>query len=280
MTAISTIRSFALGAAIAISPLAAPAFAQEDKVVARVGDRTITQSVLDAATNRLGSQFARVPEDQRPARILDALIDFAVLAKEAEKAGIDKEPETERLLEYLRLQALHNAYFRREIESQITEEKLKARYDKQVAETEPQKEIRARHILVKTEEEAKAVIEALKGGGDFETLAKEKSTGPSGPQGGDLGFFSKGRMVPEFEAAAFSMDAGEFSSEPVKTQFGYHVLKVEEKRDVAPPTFEQSRQQVMQVLMAETYAEAVKAAREAQEVEIVDSALKLPEAAE
>lgn len=280
MMNIHNVRRLAVASALVVGAFCAPTFAADDDVVARVGERTITKSVLDAAAERLGSQFARVPEDQRRARILDALIDFAVLAKEAEKAGIDKEPETQRLLEYLRLQALHNAYFRREIESQITEEKLKARYEKQVAEMAPQKEVRARHILLKTQEEAKGVIAELEGGADFEALAKEKSTGPSGPQGGDLGFFTRGRMVPEFEQAAFALEPGTFSKEPVQTQFGFHVIKVEEMRDVAPPTFEQSRQQVTQVLMAETYSEAVSKAREAQKVEVLDPALKLPQQAE
>jgi peptidyl-prolyl cis-trans isomerase C len=127
---------------------------------------------------------------------------------------------------------------------------IKARYDKEVAATPPEEEISARHILVETEEEAKALITELDAGKDFAELAKEKSTGPSAGQGGDLGFFTKGRMVPEFEAAAFEITPGEYGKEPVKTQFGWHVIKVEERRETAPPAFEEVADQVRQLVYA------------------------------
>ncbi len=258
--------------------VATPGLSQENPVVAKVGDREITKADLSQATQRLQQQFANIPADQRQARVLDALIDFSVLAKQAENAGIDKDPEIARTMEYLRVQALHNAYFTKKIQPTITDEKLKQRYEKQTADAKPEKEVHARHILVKTEEEAKAIIKELDGGADFIELAKAKSTGPSGPQGGDLGFFGKGRMVPEFEKAAFSMKAGEYTKEPVKTQFGYHVLKVDETRDKPLPTFEASKAQLQQVMLSEAYAAAVKEGRAALKVEIMDDKLKLPAA--
>ncbi|NJO38685.1 MAG: hypothetical protein HC871_15110, partial [Rhizobiales bacterium] len=106
-------------------------------------------------------------------------------------------------------------------------------------------EVRARHILLASEDDAKAVIAELEGGADFSELAKEKSTGPSGPQGGDLGYFKKGQMVPEFGDAAFAMDVGSTSAAPVKTQFGFHVIKVEDKRKVEP-SFEETEPQIRQ----------------------------------
>ncbi|MFD0915058.1 peptidylprolyl isomerase [Pseudahrensia aquimaris] len=266
-----------LAAGVVVVSLAGSAFAQEDKPVAKVGDRVITTSDLDEAVNRLGQQFSNVPEEQRRARILDALIDFSVLAAEAEKSGVADTDAVKKTLEYLRIQALHNAYFSDKIRPSVTEEQVKARYDEQVAAATPEQEVKARHILVKTEEEAKAIIAELDGGADFIELAKTKSTGPSGPQGGDLGFFGKGRMVPEFEQAAFAMKAGEYSKEPVKTQFGFHVLKVDEVRDVALPTFEQSKGQIEQLLLSEAYAAAVKSGRSSLGIEVLDESLKLPE---
>ncbi|MDA8870864.1 peptidylprolyl isomerase, partial [Rhizobiaceae bacterium] len=156
-------------------------------------------------------------------------------------------------------------------------EDVKARYDKEIGETTPEQEVQARHILVKTQEEADAIIAELDGGADFETLAKEKSTGPSGPQGGDLGFFAKGRMVPEFETAAFGMEDGEYTKEPVKTQFGFHVIQRVGSRDVALPTLEQAGEQLRQFLLTERYAETVQKGREEVGVELIDKTLALPD---
>ena len=246
-------------------------------VVAKVGSRSITNADVDQAGKRLAQQFQNVPEAERRARVLDALIDFSILAQRAEAEGIDKTDDVKRTLDYLRVQALHNAYFTQKIQPTITDEALKSRYDAQTANAKPEKEVKARHILVKTEDEAKAIIKELEGGADFVELAKTKSTGPSGPQGGDLGFFGKGRMVPEFEKAAFAMEAGSFTKEPVKTQFGFHVLKVDEVRDVALPTFEASKEQLRNVAMSEAYAEAIKEGRASNTVEILDKSLVVPE---
>ena len=135
-------------------------------------------------------------------------------------------------------QLLERYAVRKEIEDAVTDEKLRQMYDGQVADGA--EEVHARHILVKTSDEAVAIIKELDGGADFAELAKEKSTGPSGPRGGDLGFFGKGQMVPSFEEEAFALDAGAHSRNPVKTEFGFHVIKVEERRSAAPPSFEDS----------------------------------------
>ena len=245
-------------------------------VVAKVGDREITNADLDQAVQRLGQQFASVPPPQRRARILDALIDFTVLAQKAEADGLDKTDEVQRTLQYLRMQALHNAWFTSKVEPKITDADVKAKYDEQVAAATPEQEVHARHILVKTEEEARAIIKELDGGADFVTLAKDKSTGPSGPKGGDLGFFGKGRMVPEFEKAAFTMKPGEYTKEPVKTQFGFHVLKVEASRDVPLPTFEASKAQIRQLLLSQAYTNEIKSGRESQKIEVLDKSLIMP----
>ncbi|MEM8751211.1 MAG: peptidylprolyl isomerase [Pseudomonadota bacterium] len=250
--------------------------AQEDKVLAKVGERTITQADLDQAMKDMAQQFSSFPENERRARALDSLIDIQVLAALAEKEGLQNDGELKRRLELLRNRALHNGYFQSRIQGTVTEEAMRARFEEESAKVEAQKEVNARHILVKTEEDALAIIKELDEGKDFVELAKEKSTGPSGPNGGDLGFFGRGRMVPEFEEAAFKLEKGEYTKTPVKTQFGFHVIKVEDKRDAPKPTFEQSREQVRQVMLTEAYAKAVQEGREQIGAEVLDESLKLP----
>lgn len=252
-------------------------FAQDaDSVVAKVGDRSITNAQIDGALEALGPQFANVPEEQRRARALDSLIDINVLAQKARDAGLDQDAAVKRRIDLLTNRALHNAYFDAELRNSVTDEELKARYDAEVASVNPEQEVKARHILVESEEDAKAIVAELDGGADFAELAKEKSTGPSGAQGGDLGFFGKGRMVPEFEAAAFALEPGSYTKEPVKTQFGYHIILAEEVRDVPLPTFEQAKSQLQQLVLTEKYTAAIQSAREEQKVEILDESLVLP----
>ena len=259
--------------ALSASALVAPAQAQ---VVAKVGDREITAADVDQAAKDLAQQFANVPEAERRARVLESLIDFNALSILAEQEGLDNDDELKRRLALLRARALHNDYFIKKVQPTVTEEMVRARYEKEIAGLTPEQQLKARHILVKTEDEAKAIIAELEGGADFAELAKTKSTGPSGPRGGDLGTFGKGQMVPAFETAAFALEKGAFSKEPVQTQFGFHVILVEDKIDQPLPTFEQSQQQLRQVLLSEAYAEAVKAGREKLGVNVLDESLKLP----
>ncbi|MBW8445141.1 MAG: peptidylprolyl isomerase [Arenimonas sp.] len=169
---------------------------------------------------------------------------------------------------------LHNIYFKKHVVDAVTEDDVKARYEKEIAALPKQEEVSARHILVKTEEEAKAIIADLDAGKDFIELAKEKSTDPNKSEGGDLGYFTKGRMVPEFEEVAFAMEKGTYTKTPVKTQFGFHVIKLEDKRDAAPPAYETVAQQVRQLVMRDKYLEIIEKAKAEQTVEILDEALR------
>ncbi len=256
--------------------LASPSLAQDSKAIATVGNRTITNADLDQMVKDLAQQFQNFPEAERRARALDSLIDINVLAIKAENAGIDKDPEVLRRIALLKARALHNGYFQNKIQPGITDEALKARFDKEIGSTQAEQEVSARHILVKTKEEAEAIIKELEGGADFIELAKTKSTGPSGPKGGDLGFFGKGRMVPAFEKAAFAMKKGEFTKTPVASQFGFHIIKVDDKRNRPLPTFDSSKEQLRQVMMTEAYAKAVQAGRTSIGVKVLDDSLKLP----
>ena len=177
-------------------------------------------------------------------------------------------------MRFIRDRTLHNLYFQDTVVAKISDEEVRARYDAEIAAMEPETEIKARHILVNSEEEAKAVIAELEQGKDFAELAKEKSTGPSSSNGGDLGYFGKGQMVPEFEAAAFALEDGKFTTEPVKTQFGWHVILREEMREKPKPEFAAVEDQIRQVVFREKYFELVEKVRAETPVEILDADLK------
>lgn len=259
---------------VAFLPVHGHAADEADPVVATVAGVEIRASELTLAEGDLDPQFARLPDEQRRVAALAAVIDIKTLARKAEAEKLDQTDEFKKLMEFQRDRALHNAIFKSTVVDPVSDADLKARYEKEIAATPADEEISARHILLETEDEAKAVITELETGKDFAELAKEKSTGPSAAQGGDLGFFTKGRMVPEFEAAAFTLQPGEYAKEPVKTQFGWHVIKVEERRETAAPAFEEVADQVRQVVMRERYAELIRAARSETEIEVLDADLK------
>ena len=259
---------------VSVLTLAAPMASAEDKVVAKVGGVEITERELAFAQADLGDQYQNVPEDQRLAAVLNSLIDIKVLAQAAEKDGMAENETFKARMAFLRDRALHNTYFQEKALNSITDEEVKARYDKEISAVKPEMEVSARHILLKTKEEAEAVIKELDGGKDFAEVAKEKSTGPTGPAGGDLGFFAKGQMVPEFEAAAFALKKGEYTKEPVQTQFGWHVIKKEDERESTPPAFDAVKDQVRQLVLREKYVALVEEARKVAAVEVLDEKLK------
>ena len=268
-------KAMRLPAAIAITALLGfgSAFA-DSKVVAKVGELEITTQELAFAESELSREFAQVPAEKRTAAILAALIDIKLLANRAAVEGLDEKESFKARMAFVQSRNLHNLYFQETIVANVTDEEVRERFDNEIAAMAPESEIKARHILVASEEEAKAIVAELAQGKDFAELAKEKSTGPSGANGGDLGFFGPGRMVPEFEKAAFALEVGAYSKEPVQTQFGYHVIMVTDKRVQQPPAFEQVKDQVRSLLFRELYFEAVSKLREGAEIEISDPALK------
>tara|TARA_R110002020_G_scaffold198830_9_gene400172 strand:+ start:56161 stop:57012 length:852 start_codon:yes stop_codon:yes gene_type:complete len=271
---LSQLATTLLFSAIAFLPVQGHAADEADPVVATVSGVEILASELTLAEGDLDPQFARLPDDQRRVAALAAVIDIKTLARKAEAEKLDQSEDFKKLMVFQRDRALHNAIFKSTVVDPVTDADIKARYEKEVAATPTEEEVSARHILVKTEEEAKAIIAELDTGKDFSELAKEKSTGPSAAQGGDLGFFTKGRMVPEFEAVAFALKPGEYAKEPVKTQFGWHVIKLEDRRQAAPPAFEEVADQVRQVVMRERYGDLIKEARGEVEIEVLDPDLK------
>ena len=260
--------------AIAAAGNAGAQDAAADAVVAKVGAVEIRESELKLAIAGLDPQLANLPDDQKRVAALSSIIDVKLLAADADKEGLKDSDDFKQRLAFLTDRELHNAYFKKHVVDAVTPEEVKARYDKEVAAITPEDEVRARHILVKTEEEAKAIIKDLDAGKDFVEIAKEKSTDPNKSEGGDLGYFAKGRMVPEFETAAFALEKGAYSKEPVKSQFGFHIIKVEDKRKQQPPALEQVEPQVRQLVMRDKYLELLEKAKAAAPVDIQDAALK------
>jgi peptidyl-prolyl cis-trans isomerase C len=259
------------------APAPAPAQAAPDPaaVVATVNGQTITEADLTLAEADLDQQFAQLPPEQRRAAALSAVIEIRLLASEAQAKGLDKDPEFERRMAFLQQRALHSAVIDSEVSSKITDEAIRKRYDTEMSNTPPVNEVKARHILVKTKEEADAIIKQLDTGGDFQKLANENTTDPSGKAtGGDLGYFGPGQMVPEFEKAAFALDVGAYTKQPVQSQFGFHVIKVEDKRAQQPPAFDQVKDQIRSLLLRENYFALVKSLRDAAKVDIADAELK------
>ena len=269
-----TIKRLLAATAVSLIALSAPSLAADSDVIAKVGDQPITSGDLDLAATDLGEQFAQLPPEQRKLAVLSALIDIKSLALEAEKAGLAKDKVVEARIAFLRDRALHNAYFQKQGVDGITDEELKARYDAEVAKIKPVEELHARHILVKTKEEAEAIVKKLDAGEDFMKLAAEQSAGPSGPEGGDLGFFGPGQMVPPFETAAYALEVGTYTKQPVQTQFGWHIIQVTEKRPQKQPEFDAVKDQIRQVIMREKYMALVQKAREDQKVVYVDPKMK------
>lgn len=250
--------------------------AEPGDVVARVGDAEITEADIAFAAQDLGQQLQRFPPNQWRAILLDVVVDMELLAQAARQDGLDQDPDFKNQLEFLELQALRNAYISQKIDSLITDKALKAAYEAEFKDFEGPEEVNARHILVSDKAEAEALIKELDGGADFVELAKEKSTGPSGPNGGDLGYFGKGQMVKPFEDVVFTLEPGEYTKEPVETQFGWHVIKLENKRRQEKPAFETVAGDLRQRLIREQYEAKMAELKDAIAVEVLDDSLELP----
>lgn len=248
---------------------AAPAV-DPDTVVAKVGDATVTEKEVQIAREAFAGELANVPEAQWRSVLIDAVVNMELLALAARDESLDQGPDFAARVEFLKLQALRNLYVDHAIVNGVTDEELQEGYKTLVVGAhKPAPQVRARHILVDTKEEAEKIIEELKGGADFAELAKQ-SKDPSGQNGGDLGFFGQGQMVPEFEKAAFALEPGQFTEEPVHSQFGWHVIKVEEKRMSEPPAFADVEAQLKNYLVRQKFETVLAGLRDKYPVEIVD----------
>lgn len=236
-------------------------------VVATVDGTPVHRTELEAAARGLPDQMRQMPAQMLYGMLLDRVIDFRLLANEAERQSMGDDPAVESALAQARAAVLREFLVQQTIEKGLTEDKLRARYEAKKAEDGfAREEVHARHILVPSEDEAKAVIEQLQGGADFAAVAQEHSVGPSAPAGGDLGFISRDQVVPEFAEAAFALAAGETSTAPVQTQFGWHVIDVLERRNVEP-SYDETAPQLRQELAREIVTALVEDLRSAAAIE-------------
>jgi peptidyl-prolyl cis-trans isomerase C len=234
--------------------MAAPApnaFSQERILVAKLNGEDIYLDEVLRLVEKLPEEIRQQPLETYFDRLIDDIVDSRLAAAAGNEAGLTND---ERVIEQMSIAAqrvLAEAWINSELRKSITDEAVQQAYDIFVADEQSRHEVRARHILVKEKAEAEAVIAELQGGADFAELAKKRSTGPSGPNGGDLGYFPRGAMVPAFENAAFALEAGNFTQTPVQTQFGWHIILVEEKRIAEAPTIEELAPQLRQNLISQ-----------------------------
>jgi len=252
---------------LAFSPAAA-----DDPIVARVNGVEIKESDFEFAASDLGVRLTNFSAEDRRKVLLQYLIDSALMADAGTTDGVDKAGDFPDRVKYHERRALRDAYFDVKIYDAVTEADAKKVYEEKIGQAKPEQEIHARHILVESKAEAEEVAERLKKGEDFATLANEKSKDP-GTEGGDLGFFTRGRMVKPFEEAAFALDVGEVS-EPVETPFGWHIIRVEEKRDQPLPAFDQVKEIIIAQLLQKKAQDVVTDLRKAAKIEVVDPELK------
>jgi peptidyl-prolyl cis-trans isomerase C len=238
------------------------------EVLAVINGKPLTQLQYNQFVEQYSPQVQAMAEQDK-GRFMRELILQELLAQEGERLQVDQDPEVQSRLRSQRNNTIARAVVQKSVEenSGITEEKLKAHYDANKSQYKEGETVTASHILVKTEPEAKAVLEELKNGKDFAELAKEKSTGPSAPQGGSLGSFSRGRMVPAFEEAAFALKAGEVS-QPVQTRFGWHIIKVTEHTEGKQKDFEQAKEEIRKTLVSEYVESMIQELQDKAAIEI------------
>lgn len=262
--------------AILLAGLAGPALAQApatppaDPVLATVEGEAIRLSeVMASAAEVLPPDLRNVPPDllltMLPPPVIGQLVDRAINDRAimivARRQGIDRDPEVRARIERAERQEISQALLRREVLPRLTEEAVRARYDRDHANRPAEEEVRARHILVPSEAEARTLIAELARGTSFEEVSRRAGTGSGTREAGDLGWFKRGDMVPEFSAAAFAMQAGQTSTAPVRTQFGWHIIRVEERRRSTGPSFDEARETIREQLLQDEVNAALERIR-------------------
>ena len=242
---------------------------------AKVNGVEIRQSDLALAEEELGPSLAQMDPSTKRENVLAFLIDMKIVSKAAEDKKVENNEDFKKRMAFTRNRLLMDSLLATEGKAATTDEAMKKVYEDAAKQITGEAEVHARHILVETEAEAKTVAEELKKGADFAELAKKKSKDPGAADGGDLGFFTKDQMVPEFSAVAFAMEPGKVS-DPVKSQFGWHIIKVEEKRNRQAPGFDQVKPQIETYVVRKAQADFVTKLREGAKVERMDQAAATP----
>lgn len=240
-----------LAFALLMTTISGSAFAQADDVVARVNGKDITRADVSVAEEMYGPQLGTMPADARLSVIVDTLIEMRIISDAAKDAGIDDQDDYKRQMEFFERQTLRAIFMEQKAADTVTDEAARQIYDRQIALIPAIPERRLRHILVASEDEAKQVIASLAEGTPFAKLAADRSLDVvSKANGGDLGFIVEGQTVPEVDQAARELKVGEFTKEPVRSAFGFHVVLLEQSRDRPPPAFELVEPQIRQSLKA------------------------------
>ena len=249
--------------------VSSPVRADDNPVLAKVNGSEIRQSDVTLAEEELGPSLAQMDPATKKENVLAFLIDMKIVSKAAEEKKIADQADFKQKLDFARNRLLMDNLLAAEGKAAVTDEAMKKVYDDAAKQITGEQEVHARHILVPTEEEAKTIKAELDKGADFAKLAKEKSKDPGASDGGDLGFFTKEQMVPEFSKVAFSLEPGKIS-DPVKTQFGWHIIKVEEKRNRKAPEFDQVKAQIEQYVTRKAQSDYVAKLRETAKIERMD----------
>jgi peptidyl-prolyl cis-trans isomerase C len=255
-------------AVLLFAPATAPR-AQDDPVIARVNGVDIRQSDIAFAEEDIGGNMPAMPPEQKRESLITYLTDVVLLAQVAEQQKLGDRPEVKRQLAFERNKVLMEALLQNAAKAAETDAEMHKVYDQAVKEMGAEQEVHARHILVETEAEAKAIEAELKKGADFAEEAKKKSKDPGAANGGDLGYFTKDQMVPEFAEAAFKLDKGQIS-DPIHTQFGWHIIKVEDKRVKPTPSFDEVKPQVQNYIAHRAQAQLVDSLRKTAQIERLD----------
>ncbi len=262
-----------LGLALALPAAAQEEAPKEDKVVAVVNGHEIRVSEVQMATDDIIGQLPDLPPKLRYPFVVEYLIERHLLAQFAVKDGIAETEEYKRRLALYQAKALRDAYFFQKIRPQVTEEEMRKIYDEEAVKLQQTERVRARHILVGTEQEAKDILARLAKGEKFEDLAKQFSLDGSKEFGGDLGYFTQPEMVPEFSKATFALKVGE-TSQPIKTDFGWHIIRLEDRKQGAAQPYDQVKSAIRNVLLRRKVGETMEKIRAASKVDILDEDLK------
>ena len=263
-----------LASCLVLALLVGPARA-DDKVLAKVNGAEIRQSDVALAEEELGPSLAQMDPATKEENVLAFLIDMKIVAKAAEDKKVADNDDFKKRMAFTRNRLLMDSLLASEGKAATTDDAMKKVYEDASKQISGEQEVHARHILVETEDEAKAVKAELDKGADFAELAKKKSKDPGASDGGDLGFFTKDQMVPEFSEAAFKLEPGKVS-DPVKSQFGWHIIKVEEKRQRKAPDFDQVKGQIETYVTRKAQADYVAKLRDSAKIERMDQAANTP----
>ncbi len=260
-------------AALALVFLSGPDAVAQNQIsegtVATVDGIAITYNDVSLVEDELMAVYGQLPEEQRFQTLVGYMVNRILASEAAKKAGLENDDDVAKIKAFMERKALQDVYIAKMLMERVREEDVTAYYDKEIKNGPVEEEVRARHILLDNRDAADAVVADLDNGADFAALAKERSKGPSGPSGGDLGYFSKQSMVPAFSDAAFKLAAGE-TSPPVQTQFGWHVIRVEDRRNRPVPPLDQVRDQIYQLLISEAQRDIYDEMRTKASVDLVD----------